>query len=165
MRIGHITLILGLVVILFYIAGHYAFGKDRSITVIYALVVGCSSTIMLNWFMKGIQHARDGLRSGASNILFSTWLTWTVLFALFLYSIIFVLLDRPLALQTSPIAGLISSLLVVSGIVAVLTPINTEEEIEKPSLISWFIAVAIGFFIAGVLVTAAFLNVLPLSAL
>jgi hypothetical protein len=160
MKTGQITLWLGLIIVLAYLVGHYVFGKDPAITVVYSLIVGCAVTISLNWMGNGIGHARRGLTSGASNILFSTWLTWTVLFAAFAYSASFLILGRPEWLRDTPIYGLISSLLVVSGVVAVLTPVNTEEEIAKPSLVSWFVAVALGFFVAGALMTAAFFNVI-----
>lgn len=147
------------VLALFYIS-HFVFGRDDAKIVMDSLVIGSSVTICLTWVRAAVKALRSGVRDGGSNILFSVWLIWTVLLWYFVWIVTFTAMGRPDWLRQSPIGGTFSSLIFLAGAYAILVPVNDVATLPTLSLIRWVVGVGVGMFVAGVLMTLAFLKIL-----
>lgn len=158
----HTAVWASLLVLAAYFAGYYALGYTQAKIVVDSLVVGVAVAIAVNWARKAFEHFFSGMRNGTSNLIVGTWGVWQTLLLYFVYVIAFQLLGRPEWLRSSPISGMFSTLFVLCGTFTLLAPVNTTDQLERRSLFGWFVAVAIGSLVAGVLITLALLRVLVL---
>jgi hypothetical protein len=155
----HRAVLAAALLLIFYLIGHYTFGKDQAKGVFDSLLVGASLAVSLNMRRMAWAHIKRGMPDGSSNMIVTVWLTHTLLFIYFLYVVMYtVILGRPAWLMQSPFAGMVSVLFFVSSATAVLTPINTAEKIERVSFWRWTIAVAAGGMLAGGLIVSGLLG-------
>src|SRR5690606_2415893 len=95
------------------------------------------------------------------NVSVAVWLSGSLLMFYFLWVVFFTSQGRPEHLRQLPIAGLFSCMFFVVQALAILTPVNTTEPIERLSLFGWFVAVAAGSTFAGIVGTLTFLEIFP----
>lgn len=150
------------VLALFFI-GHYVFGRDDAKIVVDSLVIGAAVTIVLTWGRAAIVALRSGVQDGASNILVSIWLIWLCLLGLFVWIVAFQASGRPDWLRQTPIGGTISALIFLSGAYAIMVPVRDVVQLPIPTLWRWMVGVGAGMFVAGSLMTLAFLRIVDFS--
>lgn len=160
----HRSIGLSLAVILVFFLGYFIFGATATKTVMDSLVIGTAVTICWSWRRPAWYSLKEGVKDGSGNILVSIWLLWTILLLYFVYVVVFTLMGRPEWVRNLPIGGSVSTMLFLSGSYAVLVPLNTSEEIPRPTLRGIVVGIAIGCMVAGALMTATFLKVLNLGS-
>lgn len=157
---SHISVWVSLGVLALFYIGHYLFGHDAAKTVVDALVIGSAVTISLTWARGALAAIRDGIQNGAANIMVSTWSVWVVILAYFTYVQLYNnVAGRPESWRLGPAGGTFSTFFFLSGAYAILAPVNNAQ-LERPSLVGWFAAVAVGGVVAGVMITLGLLKLL-----
>jgi hypothetical protein len=160
----HIAVWLTLAVIAFYYLGYFLFGADPPKRVFDALVVGVSVSVCMTWFSNSWRAFKSGVRDGTGNIMVSTWGTWTLLLAYFLWVVLFTWAGRPDSWRESPVPGTLSCCFFLMGSYALLTPVNNSgQPIPRVGLAWWFVAVAVGGVVAGVIMTLSFTRIFDIS--
>lgn len=160
---SHRAVGLSLAVLAVFFLIHYSLGRDPAKSVFDALVVGSYATIIVTWFGPAMRAIRGGFRDGGANITVSQWLNALLLFGYFTLVQVHYWLGRPEWLRDWPLWGAFSAGLFLSAAYAILAPINTDQKIEPASMTRWLIAVGIGCFVSGCLLTAFFFQALRIG--
>ena len=156
---NHVALWASVFVLALFFTGHYVFGRDNAKIVVDSLVIGAAVTISLTWFRATSIAVREGFRDGAANILVSVWLIWTVLLGFFGWVVYYQAMGRPEWLRLSPVSGTFSCLIFLAGAYAILVPVNDTATLPTPSMVRGIVGVGVGMFVAGSLMTLAFLKI------
>lgn len=148
-----------------FLIGHYlpAIGPDRARIVVNSLVIAANFAVCLTWFRRAWTAIKNGVSNGAQNIHLGVWLGSFVMLSYFGWVIMLIALGRPDWSKLTPIGGLFSIGFFLAATSLLLTPINTDEEIEPISFRWWLISVALGGVLGGVIMTLAFMGVLSLG--
>jgi hypothetical protein len=153
-----------LAALVFYFLGYVVFGRDASRIVVNAGVIGCAVTIVITWFDNAVRAFRSGVTTGADNIMITVWGTWASILLYFGWVLTFQLIGMPDSWRSSPAGGTFSTLFMIMGMYAILTPINTGLAIPRPRLKVWWIGVVCGSATFGFLIAAAIFGVIKLGS-
>jgi len=162
----HAALWASLIMLILYLIGHYTLpnGPDNARIVINSLVIGVNLAVCLTWAKRAYASLRTGISTGTDNIFVGVWLGSVVSLAYFVYLVIVIGYDLREWSRHVPIGGIFTVGFFLSASSLLLTPLNTKEDIEPVSMRWWILAVGISMFIAGSIMTLAFLGVVALGS-
>lgn len=156
---SHTAIWASIVLLVFFLIGHYFIDHDRARIVANSLTVGVYLAVMLTWFRKFRGAVVRGIKDGTDNIFVGIWVNAFVMVSYLVYIAVLIALDLREWARVQPIGGIFTVLFFLSGASLYLAPVNTQEEIEPVSLRWWLAAGIIGGMVAGVIMTLAFLGI------
>lgn len=145
---NYVALILTIVTVIAYLILHYLIGHNNAKYLIDAATLGVGIIIVWTWLSAVLDGFKRGFQSGASKVIVTIWLTWLVLVIQRVYALAFTAAHSPMGWTMSAIPGEITTLLFVSGMYAIIAPVQ-ENNIPKQQLTHLLIAAVIGGMVAG----------------
>jgi len=94
-------------------------------------LLGASVTITIGWWPAAQRAFAEGVRTGRQLIIVTIWMSWTTLLFQRIYTIINESLDRPEWLTSSPGSIIVATLIMISGLYAIIAPITDPEVLAK----------------------------------
>lgn len=156
---SHTAIWASMVLLVFFLIGHYYIDHDKARIVANSLTVGVYLAVMLTWFRKFRGAVARGIVDGTDNIFVGIWVNAFVMVAYLVYIAVLIAFDLRKWSQTQPFGGMFTLLFFLSGASLYLAPVNTQEKIESVSLRWWLLSGVAGGIVAGVLMTLAFLGI------
>lgn len=156
---SHTAIWASMVLLVFFLIGHYFVDHDKARIVANSLTVGVYLAVMLTWFRKFRGAISRGISDGTDNIFVGIWVSSFVMVSYLLYIAVLIAFGLRDWARTQPFGGIFTVLFFLSGASLYLAPVHTQEKIEPVSLRWWLLSGVLGGVVAGVLMTLAFLGI------
>lgn len=145
------TLILSVVAVLAYLVIYGTFGQIFSKFVVDSLALGLAVVISGSWSSAAVRSIKNGGSTAEDKIILTIWGAWTTLLVQRSYVILSTLLNKPDWLTSSPMPGLITTLILVVGMYALIAPVQSSKAPHQE--IPWIlVSTLIGGLVSGVVI-------------